>query len=459
MKKKLFLMTMFVCMGLAMTACTEKTDTEQSEDIVAETESNVSEVKKEKSNTDGTRIVSVNDVEDYVTIAQYKGIELESISTEVTEEMIDERIAEILADASTESLGSKAEIQNGDVVTISYVGTIDGKSFDGGTVTYYDWIVGSGDMLPEFEAEVLGMKKGETKEILCTFPEDYHGTELAGKEVSFTVNIQSVRRAPELDDDWVASNSKVTTVEEYREAVRTKLEAEMEITVENELKSTAWENIVTNSAMIEYPEKDLETAKTLYNAQMTVYAETYEMTLEEFVISQGFTMEEYEEQCQLYAERKVKQNLIVQGILDAEGIRLDDEECLEIENQIMETYGAESLAELIDMYSQVQIDESIALLRVENFIYENAVIVEPVAAVQESEGIIEEEIGENNSEETSDDHSEGTEASVQENSQNVSESTEKEAKDNSEGADTASENDSKSTEKVSEDASEKSTEE
>ena len=374
-------------MVLSMTACTTTQNTGQNDGSTTETTVDEAEVKKEKSGTEVTRIVSVDKVEDYVTIAQYKGIELENPAQEVSDEMVEARIAEILAADTKETQGSRAEVQNGDTVTISYVGTIDGKVFEGGNVTYYDWIVGSGDMFPAFEEGVIGMKRGETKKILCTFPEDYHGAELAGKEVLFTVTVQTIRRTATFDDDWAAANSDVATADEYKEVVRSELEASLETDTEDAMKSVAWENIVTNSTMIEYPEKDIETAKSLYNAQMISYAESYGMELEEFVESQGLTMEEYEEQCQLYAERKVKQNLIVQGIMDEENISLDDEECLEIQNQLMSTYGAESLAELIDMYSQVQIDESIALLRVENFIYENAVIVEPIAVVQEVEAV------------------------------------------------------------------------
>lgn len=406
MKKKLFMMVMTASVLLSMTACTGNTETDQSTEIAAEVENGETEIKKEKTETESTRIVSVDKVENYVTIAQYKGIELEKMPSEVTDEMVEERIAEILENASKETRGSKSKVQEGDLVTISYLGTIDGKTFDGGNVDSYDWTVGSGEMFPAFEEGVLGMKRGETKKILCTFPEDYHGELLAGQEVLFTVTVQTIRRTPKFDDAWVKENSKVETADEYKAWVRNKLEASREADMEEALKSIAWEKIVTNSTMLEYPEKDLETAKSLYNAQMTAYAESYGMELEEFVISQGMTMNAYEEQCQLYAERKVKQNLIVQGIIDEEKIQLDDEESLEIQNQIMVEYGAANLAELIDMYSQVQIDESIALLRVEDFIYENAVLVEPLAAVAKNEGDASKEALEDNSEETDEQASE-----------------------------------------------------
>lgn len=391
MKKKGFILTMALCTALSMTACTGNLDTEQKENAAVETEGEETSVKKDKNKTETTRIVSVDDVEDYVTIAQYKGIELDSISKDVTDEMVEKRISEILADAAVESQGKKATVQDGDVVTVNYVGTIDGKSFEGGTRTYYDWIVGSGEMLPEFEEAVIGMKRGETKEIVCTFPEDYHSEVLAGKEVSFDVNIQMIRRTPKLDKGWVADNSDFKTVDEYKAFVRSELESDIETIVEEELKSLAWDRILTHSEMLEYPEEDIETAKAIFQGLMNTYAETYGLTLEEFVASQGMSMEKYEEQCQLYAEKKVKQNLIVQGIMDEEGISLDDEICLEIQDQIMSEYGAESLAELVDMYSQVQIDESIALLRVEDFIYENAVIVEAIAAQTEEIDDLEDE--------------------------------------------------------------------
>lgn len=394
MKKKLFMMVMTACIVLSMTACTGNKETDQTTEISTEAESGEAEVKKEKKETESTRIVSVDKVEEHVTIAQYKGIELEKMSSEVTDEMVEERIAEILENASKETMGSKSKIQEGDLITVSYLGTIDGKTFDGGKVYSYDWTVGSGEMFPAFEEGVLGMKRGETKKILCTFPDDYHGEALAGKEVVFTVTVQTIRRTPKLDDVWVKENSKSATVDEYKAAVRSELEASREADIENALKSVAWEKIVTNSTMIEYPEKDIETAKSLYNAQMMAYAESYQMSLEEFVASQGMTMDAYKEQCQLYAERKVKQNLIVQGIIDEEKIQLDDEESLEIQNKIMVEYGAANIAELVDMYSQIQIDESIALLRVEDFIYENAVLVEPLMTAAKNEGVASEEVTE-----------------------------------------------------------------
>lgn len=96
------------------------------------------------------------------------------------------------------------------------------------------------------------------------------------------------------------------------------------------------------------------------------------MELEDFVESQGVSMDDFEAQCQQYAQAKVKQNLIIQGIMDAEGMTLDDEECLAIQDQLVEQYASGDLAALIDTYGQVAVDETIGLMRVEDFIIANA---------------------------------------------------------------------------------------
>ena len=96
------------------------------------------------------------------------------------------------------------------------------------------------------------------------------------------------------------------------------------------------------------------------------------MELEAFVESQGISMDDFEEQCQQYAQAKVKQNLIIQGIMDAEGMTLEDADSLAIQDKLVQQYASGDLAALIDGYGQVAVDEAIGVLRVQNFIVENA---------------------------------------------------------------------------------------
>ena len=109
-------------------------------------------------------------------------------------------------------------------MTVNYTGTKDGQTFDGGTANNYDFVIGDGQMFEEFENGVIGMKKGDTKEIKIDFPSDYADETLAGEEVIYKVTVQNVRREGELTDEWVAKNTDYTTVDDYRESIRSELE-------------------------------------------------------------------------------------------------------------------------------------------------------------------------------------------------------------------------------------------
>ena len=373
MKKKIYLAMIAVCFALTASACsdggaivTDNTKTEQQK-----------EEKTDKTAEVGTgRLVSVENVDKYITIGEYKGLTLDNAVDAITDEDVQAQIDENLQDkAEPVSDGAK----EGDLVTINYVGTKDGQTFDGGTANNYDFVIGSGQMFDEFESGVIGMKKGDTKEIDIDFPSDYGDSALAGQTVAYKVTVQNVRRAGELTDEWVAKNTDYTTVEEYQESVRSQLEDEAKQSAEEVLKNTAWSTVLENSEVKEYPQEDLDAAISEFKNSMELYAKQADMTLDEFIESQGISQDDFDEQCQQYAEGKVKQNLIVQGIMDAEGLSLDDKESLQLQDTLVEQMGAGDIAELVSTYGQNYVDESVGLLRVEDFIVKNASVSEKIA--------------------------------------------------------------------------------
>ena len=367
MKKKLYLAVLATCMMLAWNGCGNDKETAEN-DTAAEQTSDAADSDESGS----TRLVSVDNVEKYVTIAEYKGIALDHSVAEVTDENVEKRVAQNLQGKSEEVTDRDAVIQNGDTATINFVGTKDGVAFEGGTANNYDLVIGSGTMIPGFKEGILGMKKGETKDITVTFPENYQSSELAGQEAVFQITVQSFKRPPELTDTWAAANTDYKTADEYRASVRTQLEQEAQDQAENSLRSTAWTTVYSNSEVVEYPEKDIEGATQEFRSQIEAYAKQGNMELEDFVESQGVSMDDFEAQCQQYAQNKVKQNLIIQGIMDAEGMTLEDEESLAIQNELVEKYASGDLAALIDTYGQVAVDETIGLIRVEDFIIANS---------------------------------------------------------------------------------------
>lgn len=370
MKKRIYLAMLAACLALTVTGCGEsgKTGTD-----TAETQEN-SDGKTVEAGV--SRLVSVDNVDKYITLGEYKGLILDNTVEVITDDDVQARIDQELQDKA-EAVSDGA--QEGDLVTVNYVGTIDGETFDGGTANNYDFIIGNGGMFQEFEQGVIGMKKGETKEISIDFPSDYSDSTLAGKKADYKVTVQNVRRAPELTDEWVTKNTDYTTVEEYREGTRKTLEKEARESAGEVLKNTAWNTVLENTEVKEYPEADVENAISEFRKSMEVYAKQADMTLEEFVESQGISQDAFDEQSRQYAEGKVKQNLIVQGIMDAEGLSLDDKESLKVQEELVKQMGAANLAELVDTYGQSYVDESVGLLRVEDFIVKNAQVSEKAA--------------------------------------------------------------------------------
>lgn len=379
MKKKASIALLAMLMALAA-GCGEKKETAVPE---AETEAR-EKAEDENGSTTEMRLVSVDSVEKYITLGEYKGIVLDR-SVQITEEDIDAEIQRVLTDSMEEVTQKGSAVENGDMVTINYVGTKDGVAFEGGSAENYDLLIGSGLMIPGFEEGILGMKKGDTKDVAVTFPENYRSTDLAGQEAVFQITLLSFKRAPELTDEWVAKNTDSATVEEYRSALGSQLEEAAQAEADSNLESTGWMTVFHNSEVKEYPQKDLDEAVAAFKRQTEEYAKQADMELQDFVESQGVSMEDFEAQAQQYAQLKVKQKLIIQGIFDAEGISLEDPECLAIQETLVQEYGAGDMAALIDTYGQDAVDETIGLLRVKDFIFANANIQQGAASEGQTE--------------------------------------------------------------------------
>ena len=381
MKKKAVVAMLIMCMAVSAAACgkssdtekttTETTDTKDSEDSK---EDSTDTDTKEAASSEGKRLVSVKDVSKYVTIGEYKGLELTRTSQSVTDDDVQAEINYNLEDNGTEV--KDGTVENGDTVTINFTGTIDGKEFDGGSAEDYELVVGDGEMIDGFEDGIVGMKSGETKELDLTFPDDYYEESVAGKAVVFKVTLQKFTRPAELTDEWVAENTEYKTVDEYRAAVKTQLEDTAVQTADYELYSDAWNEVQAASEIKDYPKEDVDAAKKSYQELNEKYVKDAGMEMADFLESQGMSEEDYESECQQYAESKVEQNLIVQGIMDAEGLSIDDEETQKLKDDLIEEYGFASIDEMIETYGEQEVNESLALLRVERFIVDNANVTE-----------------------------------------------------------------------------------
>ena len=378
MKKKTVAAILVMCMVLSASACGKEAAKDAKNEKTTETTDKKSEEKAEKddkSNKEASlKLVTVDDISDYVTIGEYKGLTLNRISQEVTDDDVQAEINYDLEDKGEEI--KDGTVESGDTVTINFTGTIDGKEFDGGSAEDYQLTVGEGSMIDGFEDGIIGMKDGETKELDLTFPEDYYDDSVAGKAVVFKVTLQKFTRKAELTDEWVAANTDYKTVDEYKNSVREQLEKDADTSADIDLYDSAWTEVLSASEIKKYPEADVNTAIEEYKAQTEQYVQEAGIEMSDFLEAQGISEDEYDDECKTYAESKVEQNLIVQGIMTEEGLTIEDSELAELKDLLCQEYGAASIDELVEYYGQQDVDESLALLRVQKFIVDQATVEE-----------------------------------------------------------------------------------
>ncbi|MFR6469492.1 MAG: trigger factor [Lachnospiraceae bacterium] len=215
----------------------------------------------------------------YMTLGEYKGLEVSKIKTEITDDDIEQEISYTLDD-STEYNEVDRAAEDGDMVNITYSSTMDGEDFDGGSGEDVDIQLGAGylegDILQDAESQIIGMKAGDTKEMDLTIPEDYYFDDtLAGQsiQVTLTVNTVSEVNRPELTDEFVASISDFDTVDAYKEDLKKTLEASAEENNEYMAGSDALTQVVENSTFKGYPDDLYNECKDLYDQTNQAYAE------------------------------------------------------------------------------------------------------------------------------------------------------------------------------------------
>ena len=149
-----------------------------------------------------------------VELGAYKGIEVEKRAYNVTDDEVDAAIAQ-LQEGVARMVDVDRPVENGDTVNLDYSGSVDGVKFDGGTAQGQTLTIGSGQFIPGFEEQMVGMAVGEEKDIEVTFPEEYHAENLAGKKAVFAVKVNGiqVKELPTLDDEFAKDVSEYDTLE------------------------------------------------------------------------------------------------------------------------------------------------------------------------------------------------------------------------------------------------------
>jgi trigger factor len=313
------------------------------------------------------------------TLGEYKGLEVPRREVEADDEQVDEQLEEMRGQFATLAAVEDRPVQEGDFVIIDFRGEklATGEPLEGGEAEDYMLEVGRGELLEDFEKNLVGMNAGERKQFGVTFPPDYAEESLRGQSVLFHVNVKEIkeRDLPPLDDEFAKEASEFETLEELRAAVREQLEEAARQRIEGEFRGRVLEAVAEN-AEVEVPE-------------VMVHEKAHEMveSFERSIRAQGVEPEQYyqlagsshadlEQRVRPEAEDTVKKELVLDAVAVAEGIGADEEQVMHEIGHLAENTerSPEELAETMRQNgTYALLEEEISRQRALDFLVENAV--------------------------------------------------------------------------------------
>ena len=262
-----------------------------------------------------------------VTLGAYTGLEFTRDKVKVTKEEVSEEIERARENAGWWEQITDRPAQMGDKVKIDYAGSVDGVAFEGGTAADYELTLGSGAFIPGFEEGVVGMNVGESKDVNVKFPEQYHAENLAGKDAVFVVTVKdiTVKKLPELDDEFAKDVSEFDTLKAYEADVKKKIKERKEDSVEAALERKIIETVVEN-ASVNVPQCMIND-ETEEMVNEFAYRLMYQgMNIDDYFKYTGQTPEKLKETYVEPATKAVKTRLVLEQVIKAAGIEVTSED-------------------------------------------------------------------------------------------------------------------------------------
>ena len=255
-----------------------------------------------------------------VELGQYKGIEVERVEYTVTGEDVKKEINNRL-EAQARTVSVDRPVQEGDSTVIDFAGFLGDEQFEGGTAENYTLKIGSHTFIPGFEEQMVGMNKGEQRDIKVTFPTDYQAEHLAGKEVIFKVTVHEINfeEIPELDDDFVQDTSEFNTVAEFEANIREELEKRAKENSKFAYENAAVQKAVDN-AKVEIHKDIIEEEVDMQIKRFEQQLSMYGTSLKDYIDYAGITMEDIRNDYRKGAEANLKAQYVIGAIVDEEKI-------------------------------------------------------------------------------------------------------------------------------------------
>ena len=274
-------------------------------------------------------------------VKKYKGLEVKKIDTKVTKKDVDARLESDRQKNARVTSVEDRKLQKDDISTIDFEGFVDGVAFEGGKADNFELTIGSGQFIPGFEDQLIGMEIGEEREINVTFPEEYHAENLAGKPAMFKVKLISIKEKilPELDDEFAKDVSEFETLDEYKKDLEKKIKEEKEASAKNAKEMAVIDELVKNTE-VTIPESMVEDEVENMVEQFKANLSYQGLTLEQYCGFMNTDVNGFKTNLKPEAEKNVKMKLALEAVAKVEDIKVEDKEIDEKIDELKKQYGS-----------------------------------------------------------------------------------------------------------------------
>ncbi len=341
---------------------------------VAQPQIDIEQLEKGKDVIFTAKVVVKPEVE----LGEYKGLEVEQLSKEVTDAEVDEFLQSRQQAFAEMVVKEEGTIENGDTVTLDFEGFVDGEAFEGGKAEQYDLEIGSGSFIPGFEEQMVGMANGEEKDVEVTFPEEYHAAELAGKPATFKVKVHAIKtkEIPALDDELANEiDASVKTVAELKEKTKADLAEQKAVHSDNTVRDVLVQQAADN-AKIDVPEEMVEAEVDRMVQEFEQNLQSQGMNLDLYFQFSGQTKEQLREQMSEEAMNRVRVSLTLEAIANAESIAATEADVQAELEKMSEQFNIDTEQIKAVLGGTVTIENDIKLRNTIEFLVDNAKITE-----------------------------------------------------------------------------------
>ena len=275
-----------------------------------------------------------------VKLGEYKGVEVKKVSYEVEDEAVENELKSMQQKNARVSVKEEGAIEKGNIAVIDFKGYVDGKAFEGGEAKDYELEIGSGTFIGDFEDQLIGLKKGESKEVNVSFPEEYGREDLNGKPATFEVTVKDIKikELPALDDEFAKEVSEFDTLEELKSDIKDRMKKELAEKAKAEYEEAVVEKVAAN-AEIDIPKVMIEKEIDNMVRDLEMRLKYQGLDLKSYYEFTNSSEEKVKEYMRETAEKRVRTDLIMQEIAKVENIKATEEELKEKAMEMAKQYG------------------------------------------------------------------------------------------------------------------------